>query len=68
MGYNRRKLDAERKALAEAAAAARRTARLERAPGPADAHAVLADNQGRYHRALLVPVGALSGLPHHERH
>jgi hypothetical protein len=41
--------------------------RLERAPGQTDADVVLADHRRRHHRRLLVPVGALPCLPHHER-
>ena len=40
---------------------------LERAPGRAHAHAVLADDRGCDHGRLLVPAGALPGLPHHRR-
>jgi hypothetical protein len=41
--------------------------RLERAPGKANADAVIADDRRRYRRALLVPLGTLSGLPNHQR-
>src|SRR6516165_9757553 len=37
--------------------------RLERAPGQANANAVLANNRRCHHSGLLVPVGALPGLP-----
>ena len=41
--------------------------RLKRAPGQADADAVLADDRRGHHGRLLVPAGALPGLPHHRR-
>jgi len=34
---------------------------------PANAHAVLADDRRRHRRPVLVPMGAQSGLPYHER-
>ena len=37
--------------------------RLERAPSPAHAHAVLTDHRGGDHVPALVSVGALSGVP-----
>jgi hypothetical protein len=40
---------------------------LERAPGQADADAILADDRRRDDGGLLVSVGPLSGLSHHER-
>jgi hypothetical protein len=80
MGFNRRKLEAERKAKADAEAANRREtdaqvledaerliAALERTPGQTDADAVLANNRRCYHSGLLVPVGALPGLPNDQR-
>ena len=80
MGFNRRKLEADREAKAEAEAAARRATDaqvledaerlnrcLERASGQADAHAFLADDRRRHCRGVLVPVGALRSLPNDER-
>src|SRR5580700_4661759 len=40
---------------------------MERAPGRAHAHVVLANDRGGYHRRLLVPAGALPRLPHYRR-
>lgn len=78
MRFGRRKMEDDRKALAGSEAATRRATdvqvlegrgaphhRLERAPGPADAQAVLADLLCRCRRAVLVSVGEVSSLPHH---
>jgi hypothetical protein len=79
MGFNRRKLEAEQKAKADAAAALHRATDaqvLEDAErlisawndrqSQRHADAVLADDRRRHHCELLVPVGALPGLLHHE--
>jgi hypothetical protein len=70
MGFNRRKMDADRKAKADAEAAARRAADgqvlagrgtvdrgLERTPGPAHAAPVCPDDRRRAGRAPLVSMG-----------
>ena len=76
MGFNRRKLEDQRREAAEKEAANRRATdvqvledaeranhRLERAPGPANADVVLADNRRGHCSAVLVPVDTLPGLP-----
>ena len=80
MGFNRRKMEAERKARADAEAAARRAAnpqvladaerletssRLERAPSPANAPAIRADDRRRARGPAPFPLGLLPSLPHH---
>src|SRR6516164_5238985 len=40
--------------------------RLERAPGHQRTHDLFAHDRRRHHRALLVFMGSLPGLPHHE--
>ena len=75
MGFNKRKLEDQRRVAAEKEAASRRatdTQVLEDAErliaawneGQANADAVLADDRRRNYRRLLVPVGPLSRLPH----
>ena len=77
MGFNRRKIEAQRAAAAEKEAAAKRATEaqiIEDAGRPiaawnerqsqAHANAVLADDRLRAQGEALVPVGALSGLPH----
>jgi hypothetical protein len=78
--FFRRKLEAEQKAKADAAAALRRATDaqvLEDAERlivawnerqtKTHADAVLADNRRRHHRRLLVPLGALSGVSNDQR-
>jgi hypothetical protein len=80
MGFNRRKMEDQRRQAAEKEAATRRATDaqvledaerlitgLERAPGQANADAVHAHDRRCHHRRLLVPVGPLPGLPHHKR-
>jgi hypothetical protein len=77
MGFNRRKMEAQRKAQADAEAAARRgadtqvsaadaerliTAWNER--GPANALAVRTDDRRRGCDQVLLPADLLPGLPH----
>jgi hypothetical protein len=76
MGFNRRKLEDQRRETAEKEAASRRAtdaqaleeaerliARLERAPGQTNADAILADHRRGCRGWLLVSLGALSDLP-----
>ena len=72
MGFNRRKMEDQRRQAAEKEAAARRATDapnrgLERAAGQAHADAVLADDRRRCHGRLLVFMRPLPGLPHYER-
>jgi hypothetical protein len=80
MGFNRRKMEDQRRAVAEKEAAVRPATdaqvledaeRLITAWNERQAKRmpmlVLADDRRRHRRAVLVPVGALPGLPHHER-
>jgi hypothetical protein len=74
MGFNKRKMEDDRRHAAEQEAATRRATDRQiledaeqRTPGQADADAVLADDRRRYHGRLLVPTRALPGLPHHRR-
>jgi hypothetical protein len=75
MGFNRRKMEAQRKAQADAEAAARRAAdtqvfrgcgapdhRLERAPGPANALAVRTDDRRRAFPVGLCPACRTCGI------
>jgi hypothetical protein len=80
MGFNRRKLEDQRRQAAEKEAAARRATEAQVLE---DAERLIAawnerqakrmpmlfspTNRRRHHRWLLVSVGALSGLPHHKR-
>jgi hypothetical protein len=77
MGFNRRKMEAQRKAQADAEAAARRAAdtpcrapdhRLERALSPANALTVHADDWRRAREPAPLLMGLLPGLPHHAGH
>jgi len=81
MGYNRRKIQADRKAKADAEASARRAndaqvlegrrtadRRLQLAAGPPDATPVSPNDRRRTGCAALVLVGALPGLPHPSIH
>jgi hypothetical protein len=72
-GFIKRKMEDRRRQVAEQEAAPQKANprrcraagdRLERAPGQANAHAVLADHRGRHHGRLLVLAGALPSLPH----
>ena len=77
MGFNKRRREDDRRQKAEKEAAARRGTDkqiLEDADYLVavwnerhDADAVLADDRRRDHGRLLVPAGALPGLPHHGR-
>ncbi len=80
MGFNKRKMEDRRRNAAEKEAAARRALGpqiiedsvkliefVERAPGRAHAYAVLANDRGGQYGGLLVPAGALPGLPHRWR-
>jgi hypothetical protein len=77
MGFNRRKMQDQRREAVEKEASSRRATdaqvledserlnrRLERAPGKADADAVLADDRCCHHGGLLAPMGALPSLLH----
>ncbi len=77
MGFNRRKVEDQRREAAEKEAAARRAtdaqvledaerANRERAPGITRAHDLFAHDRRRRHGRLLVFVGALSGLPNNQ--
>ena len=83
MGFNRRKMEADRKAKADATAIARRAThsqvvedaeRLIAVWNERQARrmpllfAIRTDNRRRHRSPLLVPVGALPGLPNHQRH
>ena len=75
MGFNRRKLEDQRREAARKEAAKRRATDAQviedaerliaawKAPGQANAYAVLAHSRRCHHSALLVSVGALPGLP-----
>ena len=77
MGFNRRKMEAERKAKADAEAAARRATdaqvledaerliSLEQTPSPANAPLVRADDRRRAREPAPFPTGLLPGLPYH---
>jgi hypothetical protein len=80
MGFNKRKMEDERRRAAEKEAANRRATDgqvledcgapnrgPERAPSQANADAVLADDWCRDCSWLLVPVGALPSLPNDQR-
>jgi hypothetical protein len=80
-GFNRRKLEAQRKAKADAEAAARRAAdaqvlsdaeRLIAAwnerQAPRIAVAVRTNDRRRVSESASFPMGLLPGLPHHTRH
>jgi len=78
MGFNRRKLEDQRRQAAEKEAAARRATdaqvledaeRLIAAGNErqADANDFLANDRRRCYCRILVSVGSLSGLPRHER-
>jgi hypothetical protein len=56
MGFNRRKMEAQRREAAERSARGHRAPnrRLEQAPGQANADAVFADDRRRYPRGELV--------------
>jgi hypothetical protein len=67
MGFNRRKLEDQRREAAEKEAATRRaTDAQERPPGQANAHAVLADDRRCRDSRLLVSMGPLPGLPNNQ--
>jgi len=76
MGFNRRKMEDQRRQASDKETAARRATDalvledagrlicgLERAPSQAHAHDILADDRRRDCSPLLVSVGALPGLP-----
>ena len=76
MGFNRRKMEDQRREAAEKEAASRRAtdaqvledaerliAAWERAPGTARANDLFAHDRRRHRGGLLVPVGPLPGLP-----
>ena len=80
MGFNRRKMEDQRREAAEKEAASRRATDAQvledaerligawnGAPGQANAHAVLADNRCCYQSRLLVLMGSLPSLPDHQR-
>ena len=77
MGFNKRKMEQRRLQAAEKEADARRATErqihedgerlLTGAPNQADVDAALTDDRRRHHGRLLVPAGALPGLPHHWR-
>jgi len=79
MGFNRRKMEDQRRQAAEKAAAGRRATDaqvLEDAerligargtPGQANADVVLADDRRRHRRGILVSMGPLPSLSHHKR-
>jgi len=71
MGFNRGKMEDQRRQAAEKEAAqalehAERLIALERAPNQANADAVLTDYRRRDCRPLLVPLGSLSRLPNNQ--
>jgi hypothetical protein len=81
MGFNRRKMEDERRRAAEKKAAEQRATdsqisgrcgtlgrRLERTASQTNADAVFADHWRRHRRRLLVSVGALPGVPDYQRH
>jgi hypothetical protein len=78
MGFNKRRMESERAAVAAKEAAARRAlgrqiledaehliATWNARQGGAHAHAVLSDDRRSNHGSALVLVGVLSGLPHY---
>jgi hypothetical protein len=80
MGFNRRKLEDQRRETAENEAVSRRATdaqvpedaegahrRLERASGPANADVVLANNRRGHCSAVLVSVDTLSSLSNNQR-
>ena len=77
MGFNRRKMEDQRRQVAEKEAAPRRATdaqvledadRLERAPGIAGADDLFTDDRRRDRGRLLVSVGSLPGVPLDQQH
>jgi hypothetical protein len=80
MGFNRRKMEDQRRVAANKEAASRRATEAQvledaerliaawnKAPGPANADVVLANNRRGHCSVVLVPVDMLSSVPHHQR-